>query len=184
MTTVKDILKKIDRDWISKHSGAVIIILLAVSLCLYFLFDGASSERDVDTSDAISATEYSEYMEGRLQEIIGRVSGVGKCEIMVLLREQGTKVYAVEEKVSESTSSDSAVNRFQGDSLTEKSYVLIQSQSSEYPVEITEYLPEISGIVVVCQGGDSATVKSEITELISALTGLPGNRIHVSRMTK
>ncbi len=181
---VKDLLKKIDKDWISKHSGMVIIILLAVALCLYFLFSGTSVENDVKTSESVNPEEYSEYLESRLKDVIGRVSGVGKCEIMVLLKEQGTKVYAVEEKVSESSSTDGTTNRFQGDSLTEKSYVLIQSQSNEYPVQITEYMPEISGIVVVCQGGDSSVVKNEITELISALTGLPSNRIHISRMER
>lgn len=43
--------------------------------------------------------------------------------------------------------------------------------------------PKVEGVTVLCRGGDSATVKSEITDAISALFGIGKNRICVLKLS-
>ena len=40
----------------------------------------------------------------------------------------------------------------------------------------------VEGVAIVCDGGDRASVRSEIIELISSLYGIGSNRISVSKM--
>lgn len=39
--------------------------------------------------------------------------------------------------------------------------------------------PEVLGVTVVCDGGDNATVRARLTEMLSALFGIGSNRIAV-----
>ena len=45
---------------------------------------------------------------------------------------------------------------------------------------VSRKLPSISGVAVVCVGGERAEIKSELVRLISAALDLGSNRIHVS----
>lgn len=42
--------------------------------------------------------------------------------------------------------------------------------------------PTVRGVAVVCQGGNSDTVKKELTDLICALYGIAPNHVHISPM--
>lgn len=44
------------------------------------------------------------------------------------------------------------------------------------------YVPEVRGVAVVCAGGDSDTVRAELTDLICALCHIGANRVHISPM--
>lgn len=46
----------------------------------------------------------------------------------------------------------------------------------------SEKVKSVSGIAVLCDGGDSAEVKKRITELAVALYGIGANRVRVDRM--
>ena len=48
--------------------------------------------------------------------------------------------------------------------------------------QVGETVPIVSGVVVVCEGGASDSVRSELTKLISALYNLPSNHIHIAPM--
>ena len=42
--------------------------------------------------------------------------------------------------------------------------------------------PTVRGVAVVCQGGNSDTVRKELTDLICALYDIPPNHVHISPM--
>jgi hypothetical protein len=44
--------------------------------------------------------------------------------------------------------------------------------------------PRVSGVTVVCEGGNGSSVKGELTEMIAALFGIGKNRISVMELKK
>ena len=52
---------------------------------------------------------------------------------------------------------------------------------SQSPVMEKEVKPEISGVVISVDGGGSAVIRSEISEAMEALLGLPANKIKVMK---
>ena len=57
-----------------------------------------------------------------------------------------------------------------------------QPQSGgEEPVVTTTRYPTYRGALVVCQGGDQASVRLAVTEAVTALTGLPADRVSVAK---
>ena len=64
-------------------------------------------------------------------------------------------------------------------------YNVIYSEGSDgttIPFVISENSPQIEGVAVVAQGGDSAVVKEKITGIIKALFGIEINKIAVGKM--
>ncbi len=67
-------------------------------------------------------------------------------------------------------------------SQTEENTVLAgagSSTSGSSPIIEKEISPEISGIIISAEGGGSGRVKSEISEAMEALFGLPPHKIKV-----
>ena len=59
--------------------------------------------------------------------------------------------------------------------------VIISSDGGEEVVLIGENSPIYQGALVVCQGGDDPAVQLQITNAVSALTGLSANKITVCK---
>ena len=157
-----------------KKSGklAVAILLLAAG-ALLLLFgnrggkDTTPAMPDGPTEEAArSVEEYRAELESRMEVICSRVAGVGQVEVVVTLDGGFSYVYATDKKT---TSGGETV-----------SYVTVGSGDKESLVYLTERPPAIVGIGVVCTGGMDATVRREVTALLSAAFGVGSNKIYVT----
>lgn len=152
---IKSILKK-------KKGLLVIFIGLLLGLLL-ILTDGKSAKKsNVNKSDESDVGKYmSEYIETtecKLKAIIEKVSGVGNVNVMVTLKSGREYVYASD--ISENS----------------EDYVLADGS----PIYIKEYLPEIEGVAVVCDGGNNIETKAVITELVCSVLGLYSTHVYVT----
>ena len=109
---------------------------------------------------------YRSDLEKRMEKICARVRGVGDVRVVVSLSGGFEYVYASNAKWSSGTSS------------TE--YIVVDDGSDEKLVLLYEKAPEITGIGVVCAGGDDPTVRAEVIQLLSAAFGVGSHNIHVS----
>ena len=61
--------------------------------------------------------------------------------------------------------------------------MLVESETGgSEPVIVKEIEPEIEGVVIICKGGDSEYVKSEIVDAVLALFDVPAHKIKVMKM--
>ena len=150
------------------------MILIAVALgALLLLFGGrlgkktSSATPDLPSESAArTVEEYRAELEERMEGICSRVSGVGEVEVVVTLEGGFSYVYATDKKTTSG-----------GETLT---YVTIGSGDRESLVYLSEKAPAIVGIGVVCSGGMDATVRREVTALLSAAFGVGSNKIYVT----
>ena len=111
-----------------------------------------------------------------MEEILSKISGVGRVEVMLTLQSSGEKVLA----------SDSTL-RYSGnvqapDDYDRSTETVILSDGGEDSVIVTqERSPQYRGALVVCEGGGSDAVRLQVTEAVAALTGLGTDRIAVVR---
>ena len=59
---------------------------------------------------------------------------------------------------------------------------LSKAGGGEEPVKIKTVGPAYRGALIVCDGADSAVVRLQVTQCVSALTGLSSNQISVIKM--
>lgn len=156
-----------------KKSGklGVAIVAVLVGVLLLFVGNRAVKNQASDTPDEPPVTErtveeYRTDLEGRAASLCAEVRGVGNVRVLIMLEGGYEYVYAYDRKVTSSGESTS--------------YITVGSGDGESLVYITERAPSILGIGVVCTGGGDATVKREVTALLSATFGIGSNKIYVT----
>ncbi len=155
---------KKDKKMIFLAAGAILGILLLV-------FGGAATHREESTeqssvSFSMDPDAYASELEARIEELCGGVKGAGEVHATVTLKGGYRAVYATDAKNS-STGNQSST-------------VLVGSGSSEEAILICYENPEIAGIGIVCEGGDSAEVRAAMISLVSATFSIGTNKIFVA----
>ena len=149
---------------------------------------GASDGREDSYPAAARTSEdgsYEAQMENRIRNILKSVDGVGKVDVMVVLKSSSEKVLRVDRSTNTSTTQEKdsgGGTRDVTNNQIQENTILAGSgsgSSTNAPIVEKELSPEISGIIISAEGGGSPTVKAEISEAMEALFGLPANKIKV-----
>lgn len=124
-------------------------------------------------------------MEKRLESILSEMDGAGEVRVMITGRDNGEKI--VEKDVPTQNSSmqeeGDGTARSSTDSGSEETTVYVRDGNGlETPYVRQELAPEITGVLVLAEGGDNAVVEKNITDAVKALFGLEAHKIKVMKM--
>ena len=127
-----------------------------------------------------------EDLEGRLEEILFSVQGVGQVKVMITLASQGEKIVEKDiplerSNIVEEDSGGGSRNTNQMNSQEETVYST-NSQGDKVPYVIKETGVEVAGVSVVAEGGNNEVVQKNIVEVIQALFGIEEHKIKVVKM--
>ncbi len=161
---------------LKKGAGIKIIIFLGIAGMIVILFSELfeGKEKSNNNSDKMSQSyeTYAQDMEGRVKRMIEKIDGVGKSEVMVTISGTEEYVYAQEGKVKNG----------EKDFSSESEYVIIGSGGEKQALLKKIVNPEISGVAVICEGGDSSIVKERIYSVISAVFNISSKNIYVTKL--
>ena len=107
-----------------------------------------------------------EDTERRMEELLGRMDGVGRVQVMLTLKN------GPELELAEDTDADERGQR-------RETVTLGRGSGTQDVVVTRERYPSYQGAVVVCEGAGDAAVRLALTEAVSALTGLSADRISI-----
>lgn len=172
----KDFLKeKKWRRW--KKDQWLIFFLAGILVLVIAMPSGAKENNEIkDGSDEKKQSEpqvveddfYEERIETRLEDILHKIHGAGKVEVMITLKNHGESV--VEKDVQRMSEQVSEVTVY-------------EDQTEEGgPFVAKEIVPEIEGVLVVAQGGGNAIVAQNISEAVQALFDIEIHKIKIVKM--
>ncbi len=122
---------------------------------------GSKKTTEETANTEISAPGFSvETEENRLAQQLTRIKGAGK--VSVLLSVEGSVSRELAENGEET--------------------LVISSNGGQKVVELYYVNPIYTGAVIVCQGAATSSVRLEITQAVSAFTGLGTDKIRVMEM--
>ena len=110
--------------------------------------------------------QYKIKREQELKELLQKVDGVGKVELMLTLKGSNEKV----------TLKD---NTYKGEDTEEETVLIEDSDRNSSPYILQEKEPEVEGVVIVCEGGEDAATKREISEAVCALFQIESHKIKI-----
>lgn len=151
---------------------AILGILFLISV--FFISNGEDESKKTMESElsktAVSAeAEYELMLEARLEKLISSIEGAGDTKVMVTLSKGEYKIFAKD------SYEDERENKYE--------YVILDEGSGEDSGLIVNVIsPEVQGVAVVCEGGDSSLVCSEIVDMLSSVLSLKSTQISVSKM--
>jgi stage III sporulation protein AG len=178
------IIKKVSEAAGKKLSGIrnykTLVVLGFVGMILILvpgLFDGGAEEMTSDTG-AYKSSDYAANMERQVEKILSQIQGVGNVNVMLTVEGTEEYIYALESK--ESISSDSE----KSSSQVEQKHIFEHKDGDKNALVKTIINPAVSGVVVVCDGGEDPVVREKVYEAVSVSLGVPANRICVAKSGK
>ncbi len=125
---------------------------------------------------------YEKNLELRIQQLLQHVEGVGKVDVMIVLKSSAEKVFHMDGATSRTVTeeADSSGGTRKAESTEQDRSTILQSADGQtVPVIEKELFPELSGIIISAEGGGSPAVQAEICAAMEALFGLPAHKIKV-----
>lgn len=177
------------KEWFTGKKGTSILMaagLIGIALILLSSFwPSSAGKSSKSASSAITSAEYAAQLGNQLENIVGKIDGVGKVQVLVTVDSGVQYVYEQNQKSSNDKSATSQTDgstQTQENNDTEQNPVIVDNASGgQSPLVRTELQPAVKGVVVVCDGGDNPTVKESVTDAIMTALDLPSTRISVSK---
>lgn len=157
-----------------RYKFAALILLVGAGLLLWP--DGSGVTDRTGQSEAGPVSVLPDTLGEEMEEILGQIQGVGTVHVLLTMDTDGERELAQNTEL-----------RYSGNTAAPEDYsrssepVLRDSGGQEETVVTRRTYPTYRGALVVCQGGDRAEVKLVVTEAVSALTGLPSDRVTVAK---
>ena len=147
------------------YSAAAIICVLLLLFLKNPSGDGDVKIPDIPADDIKpETTDYASELEDKLRLIVSEIEGTGKVSVMVTVSGSEEKIYA--ENISES------------DGRSDSETVIIGSKEALLK-EIRR--PEVTGVLIVCSGGDRAQVKEKVVNAVSTVLNIPTSKVYVTK---
>lgn len=167
-------------DWkkllepLKKYQYALLILLVGVVLLVWPVGTGGSGQQSAEvtgsTTGEADESRYLTELEARLAKSLSKIDGVGEAEVVLTLRAGSETLLASDHTVDADSEKTEAV--------------VINNGSGQQTTVTTQVLyPTFQGALVVCDGGNSATVRLNVLKAVEALTGLKADNITVCATT-
>lgn len=152
-----------------KKKLMIYVIIICVILIILLSYKNTESNVNNEMTTTVSIDSQAETQK-TLEDIIKKIDGAGNVSVMITYNSSGEYVYAENSK-SENNGDKQSVN---------SEIVLHESpDGNDEGLIVSIKNPEISGVAVICDGGNNIRIKSEITELITRLFGIGADRVYV-----
>lgn len=179
-----DIKKFLDNLKIKKFGKNQIFILFLCGVLLMIItipVKDTEGEVEVTNSDTMSdSTEYANYLERRLEQILSQIEGAGDITCMVTLRTSAEQVVEKDMEISDDavTEKDSQGGE-RSTNQSSRSETTIYTEENGKPYISKEISPKVEGVLILAEGGDNSVVVKNITEGIQALFGIESHKIRI-----
>lgn len=147
--------------YISKYRYVLAVLL--VGLIIMLLPENKQEHSTTVTQEEI----VKEDLQEELSQILSRIVGVGKCQILLTEASGTNTIYQT----------DVGQNGMNIDTV-----ILTDSDREEFGLVKQVLSPVYRGAVVVCQGADSASVRLAVVDAVKSVTGLSSDCISVLKM--
>ena len=148
---------------LARYRYALLVLLLGVGLMLL-----PARDETVQPSQGVPEREVSsDTLCRELEQVLAQIDGAGEVHCLVTWAEGERTVYQTD--TSQSANGE-----------VRSSTVLVSTGSgTESAVTVGTVGPVWQGVIVVCDGADSAQLRLEITRAVGAVTGLSSDKIAV-----
>ena len=157
-----------------------------IGILIIFLSTLGSEEKDTKSdsenlkNDVVSedTTAYKNQLEKELTSLLESITGVGEAKVMISI--EGTTEYVYAEELS----SDIDSSEEKTSESHENKIVIIENNGKTEALVKKVIRPQVSGVAVVCQGGDNISVKENIISAVSTVLSIPSNKICVEALSR
>ena len=177
-----------------KNDKILSIIVISGMIGIGLIFASSYFEKDrSEVPDEASSTEenifsaddYKQNISQELGNMISSIEGAGKTKIMVTLNGSIREIYATDTDIVDKDSAKKTKENENTDkqNTEKKKYILIKGKDgSEQALSLGQLVPEIKGVLIICEGGYNDVIKERIIDAVSAALNITKSHICVSKL--
>ncbi|NCB63392.1 MAG: stage III sporulation protein AG [Clostridia bacterium] len=161
-------------DLLGKYKFVLLVLLAGILLLLMPAFGGgekSAGAQGAGTSPPESSFNMDE-LEKKLSDTLSRVDGAGKVSVVLTVKAGTRQILAQDVTTAEK---DGASEK------TTTTVVTSKGSSGQEAVPLQQVYPTFQGALVVCPGGGDPEVSLQISQAVSALTGLGADKISICK---
>lgn len=168
------ILKKLKNPKLLMIAGITGIILIFLSS---FIGTKTKSAPPADDS-TISSEEYRLALQQDISELVSEITGSNKVSVVVTLENTVSYSYAdTREEISSDKKGEASVTT---DTELKENYITVKTaDGGEQALLVTANMPEIRGVAIVCEGGDSELINEKILNTVTAALNITKKRVYI-----
>ena len=139
------------------------------------------------TNQQQDQTNTMEQLKGNLEEILAKINGVGKVNVLVTYTESSQLVAMYNENTKETSTEEKDTEggtRLTKESDTQKDVIYQEENGEKKPITQKTIMPKIEGAIITAEGANDVNVKTNIIQAVEAVTGLATHKIQVFEMSK
>ena len=164
-------MKEVTKNTISlpkSRARLTFLAVLAIIGVVLLVLGSKNNEKEGENMgfESLDPAEYAREIEEKVEALCNRVDGAGSAYAVVTLKGGYKAIYAEDSQ--------------RGGSSSKNSTVIVGNGSAEKGLLIGYENPEISGIGIVCSGGDDYNVRKNIISVVSSAFDISSNKIFVS----
>lgn len=173
-----ELIEKV-KELVKKRNWAVFMTVCGIAGLLLIMISSLLPDKSREEKAAVAppqklseVQDYCRQTEKRLEDFLESIDGAGEVKAYITAESGERYVYATEGRRS------IADNKTE----EEEKYVMIGSGSEKNALVESVRIPKVTGAVILCSGGDSASVREKLYNAVSAALDLPTARIFVTKL--
>lgn len=158
------------KNFIQKYKYAVLVFLIGL---VFLILPAKKESMGQEISNAESPAVQKVTASQELAQILSGVQGAGKVQVMLTVRSGEETVYQTNDQITKDA------ERTTSNIVT---VIVADSQRTQNGLVRQVNPPEYLGAIILCEGADRASVRLDIIDAVSKITGLGANQISVLKM--
>ena len=153
--------------------------ILLIFLSSFFTEKNKKTTNGVFGDQSYTVTEYKETLEKNIKSIVTGITGDKKPTVVITLESGVRYSYATIDEIDNSSSSGNASD--QSSESKKQSYIIVKAaDGGEQPLIVTEIMPEVRGVAIICSGGNQPAIAEKIKNAVTAALNITSKRVHIS----
>lgn len=152
-----------------------------VGLILIFLSTlGGESEKTPEPKEngTFSVSEYKAELESDIFRLVKEITGSKEVSVVVTL--ENTVSYSYADTREEISSGKSGEKTAETGTELKSGYITVKTaDGGEEALLVTAEMPEIRGVAIVCEGGDSEIIAEKILNTVTSALNITKKRVYI-----
>lgn len=153
----------------------VAVGLIGIALVFLSSFFGNDTEKVDSNENVYSPEKYCADLEQRVEKLVEHITGDKNATVVITVDSGKNYKYA---DATEYTSSNSDT---QTSESSNKSYITVRTaDGGEQALIVSETMPKVRGVAIVCDGGDDETISKSIENAVTAALDITSKRVYIA----
>lgn len=164
----------------------LLITVIAINAILSDKDEEATVVNEIENNN-VNFQASNTDLETRLENILSKIEGVGKVEVLINYSETEQVVAMYNENKKETATEEqdeSGGTRVIKENDVQKDVIYQEKDGEKIPITQKTIMPKIEGTIITAEGGGSTEVQEKIINAVEAATGLASHKIQVFEMSK